>query len=499
MNSILKQGFVSPWIHFEFESGDALGNYIDTIPPRYFVSFNQVRTVKEACSFTLTVMYAPGNFGEGTASLMHQLLLSNANTRVKYEYGYKIPGGGHIPQGQTYVGIFTKYTETINEGYLTYTITGISRAVDISTPEVSVSDYFADLIRTRGADGTRKPSTVICSLLRGGGDPKIKEFFNGFDWSDIDCSDEEITNSSFQHFVNQQNISIHDLIMGQSKADGTQIVTGIANLGYKNYTPNQAISAGLISSSNVNMRMLNQYFLKTRYGISSQITAQEQSAYNTYENVAKMKYIAFFDNLANMEGKYGSFHYVPQSGRDTNNIFVYNYGNNFIDSDVISFSCDVDWTAALASYPAVANTRVCIDAKGNNVGSNYVTDVIPGFNKTVFNTPSGFDTSAFITETTLARALNFPFSATMTVVGQTDCNQLMDKITVNVFVNGLEHLGLSGQYVIMGIEDDLSDSGFTTKFELTKLVSKQTPSLPGVYKAGSSETEIAMQNDYART
>ena len=87
----------------------------------------------------------------------------------------------------------------------------------------------------------------------------------------------------------------------------------------------------------------------------------------------------------------------------------------------------------------------------------------------------------------------------MTVVGQTDCNQLMDKITVNVFVNGLEHLGLSGQYVIMGIEDDLSDSGFTTKFDLTKLVSKQTPSLPGVYKAGSSETEIAMQNDYART
>ena len=486
MNSILNYGFVSPYIRFQFESG----NFIDTIPPRYFMSFNQVRTVKQACSFTLNIMYAPGNFSEDTASLIHQLLLSNANTRVIYEYGYKTPGGGIKTQGQTYVGIFTKYTETINEGWLTYCITGISSAVSISTPEANISEYIAKL---QNEGGTAQPNRVMHNLISGDGDPRIKEFFKGFGLH-IEDRDKPIPVESYLTLP-QTNASIHDIFVGKSNTDDTRQPNGIANLGVIEFTPQQALSAGYLSQTDY--RNYQYYQILSGHGASSSITQEMSIAAQTYKNVAEMKFIAFFDNILGFGGTKGTFNYCPESGRDTNNIFTYNYGNNFLDSDVLSFSCTADWTSALVSYPAIASTRSAIDCAGNNVGSNYITNLVPNFNKTVFNTPSGFDTSAFLTESVLSKAFNFPISATMTVIGQTECNQLMDRVKVNVYVNGLQHIGLTGTYVIMSIEDDLSDSGFTTTFGLTKQVESSTSSMPGVYQAGSDSTTESLKQDFS--
>jgi hypothetical protein len=70
----------------------------------------------------------------------------------------------------------------------------------------------------------------------------------------------------------------------------------------------------------------------------------------------------------------------------------------------------------------------------------------------------------------LAEALHFPFEADMTIVGQTDCNELMDTIEVLVYVNGSKHILFSGKYIITDISDELSENGFTTTFKLLKSV-----------------------------
>lgn len=490
MNSILNHGFVSPYIHFEFQNG----NSIDTIPPRYFISFNQKRSIKKACTFTLTIMYAPGNFGDSTASLIHQLILSNSGTDVVYEYGYKVPGGNIVVQNQRYVGIFTKYTESIQQGYLTYTISGVSKAVDTSCPEVNISAYVKKLIND---DTSKKPSSVLKDIIKGlnDADPKIQEYFKDYS-IDIDGQDQSLPPQSYE-CLPQVNTSLHDIILGKSNPDGTIDIGGIANLGIKDYTPQSAASNSLFGG---NIYAANGYATLTAHGASMQATAAMKNSYLNYKNVSKTNFIAYFDNVQK-GGKYGTFYYVPQLGRQSGSIFNYNFGNNFLDSDVLSFNADVDWTAALVTVSSLGSTRTTIDANGQNTGSNFITSNVPNLNKTVYNTPSGFDTSAFISSAALATALNFPFKATMQVIGQIDCNQLMDRITVNVFVNGLEHPGLSGMYTILGIEDELSDSGFTTTFDLLKVTSSSnTSSLPGFYMnsddAKAYTNQDALKDDY---
>jgi hypothetical protein len=75
----------------------------------------------------------------------------------------------------------------------------------------------------------------------------------------------------------------------------------------------------------------------------------------------------------------------------------------------------------------------------------------------------------------------------MTVIGQTQCSQLLDKIQVNIMFNGVPHPGLSGRYVILEITDDLSDSGFTTTFKLLR-----------DYQGGSDLKEL-LDNSHATT
>ena len=124
----------------------------------------------------------------------------------------------------------------------------------------------------------------------------------------------------------------------------------------------------------------------------------------------------------------------------------------------------------MANKNSANSTSCSIDVNGNLIGSNYNEAKASDFTRNTYNTLSGFDESSWMTIGMLADTLNFSYSATMTVVGQIECNKLLDKITVNVFVNGVPHVGLTGDYIIMGITEDLSDSGFTTTFELQRAV-----------------------------
>lgn len=478
MNSILNNGVVTPIIHFQF----ADGNYIDTYPtPRYFLSFSQKRSVKKACSFSLTLTYPPGNFGESEAILMHQLLLSNANQRVLYRYGYSVPGGSPKWQNQEYVGIFTKYLETINDGYLQYTITGIAQAIECTSPEAKIHDYISNLIEQQGK---KQPSAILKDMVSGNGfeDDTIKNFFTNYN-TQIDESDEQIDVKSFQS-VPQQNCTIHDVIFGKNNTDGSSYVGGIVNYGIKSISAGEAYQSGIISAS-----QYNAWQTLVNHGLSGQAAAFAPP---------KQRFMSFFDNVST-GGKAGTFYYVPETGNQTGSIFTYNFGNDFIDSDVLGFHVDADWTAALGNAGSLGNTRSSIDAGGQNVGSTLSTTKLPTFNTNIYNTPSGFDTNAFLTSSTLSTLFNFPINATMEVLGQTDCNKLMDRVQVNIHVNGMPHPALTGMYVITDIEDNLSESGFTTSFTMFKLTETSNSTMSSYYSVHGKavENQNATQYDYS--
>lgn len=448
MNSIMNHGFVSPYFLFNFAGGS-----IDTVPPRYFMSFHQDRSVNHAASFELTLVYVAGTLGDKTASNIHQLLLSSVDQPVYYQYGYRTPGGGVTTQDQAYTGIFTQYVEDINEGFLTYKICGVAHAVPIIEPRVNVESYI-NILKKEG--GMVQPSQIVETLIKEDKDSGISELLRGFE-IDIEKTDKMVDITT----INVKNGPLAEVLNGKKNADGTGLPGGLVSYSVAPIEYNISIKS-----------LASAYDTLVSHGASSNVTYSMEEAKNKMINQAEQPFVCYYDNVIGKIGSSGkgSFHYVPKQRRQITNHFIYNFGNNFIDSDVLSFNVSVDDIVAMANKNSANSTSCSIDTNGNLIGSNYNEAKASDFTRNTYNTLSGFDESAWMTIGMLADTLNFSYNATMTVVGQTECNQLLDKITVNVFVNGVPHVGLTGDYIIMSISEDLSDSGFTTTFELQRAV-----------------------------
>lgn len=499
MNSILNYGFVSPYILFTFlGSGDTL----DTIPPRYFASFHQDRSVDLACSFTLTLVYAPGYFNEDTATIIDKLLLSQVKHDVTYRYGYKTRHGGLTMQNQYYAGIFTAYNSEINEGYLTYTISGISHSVELVSPTVCVSDFINNL---KDKVKEIQPSVVVNNLVRGIGPlaskSGISEYFKNYE-IEIDQIDEKVSTKS----INIQDGPLHDVFFGKANSDKSSLPSGLVSLSYINDSSSDSLSSDLLSERDI--RIIEEYGIRNNYNSSGITNDQYSTRYaeplSKLESLKRIPFVCYYDNVVSSEGSSskGSFHYIPKYTRAITNVYNYSIGNSSIDSDVLNFSASVDCTPALATIPSVRDISVDIDVDGEAIGNNYNSMQSDGFVRNTYNTPSGFNESAWLTTSTIANALNFPFEATMTIVGQIDASRLLDCIEVNVFVNSVKHDGFSGKYTVLGIEDDLSENGFTTTLKLSKqgwaVDNEKISDYVSNYSTNSRawHNEQAMLNDY---
>jgi hypothetical protein len=453
MNAILNRGFVHPYIVFQFAAGT-----IDTEPPRYFASFSQNRSVKQACSFTLTITYVPQ--GESEANNIHNMLLASVNKPVYYQYGYVTPNGGRVVQNNLYTGLFTTYDETLNEGSCTYTISGVARSIEITSPEVNVDTFIKDL-KSKG--GKIQPSEVARRLIMEDETSGIKELFENFDIN-IDQCDTEIEVES----INIPGKTLHDVFFG-TVVGQTVSPNGLVNLSHMDLSTEDLLSSGLLSESDYTL--LSDYNIVNNYA-SSSATQHMHDVAESVEYLRKSPFVCYFDNVVGVNGTSlkGSFYYKPMKTLQPTNIFIYHYGNNFLDSDVLSFNAHVDCTVAMNNITSLQKASVSIDPNGNTQGSNLNLMSRESFNPMTFETLSGFDESAFVTASMLAEALHFPFEADMTIVGQTDCNELMDTIEVLVYVNGSKHILFSGKYIITDISDELSENGFTTTFKLLKSV-----------------------------
>lgn len=503
MNAIVNNGFASPYIKFNFETGSI--EPLNT-PPSYFMSLVNNRTTDKACTFTLTLVYVPGNFGEKHADLMHQLLLTSVTKSVTYEYGYITPGGGLVKQMQHYSGLFTQYTESINEGYLTYTITGVAHAVKEATSPVNVTNFLQRLRnglkpRTIWGAGTEhimpptsdkymQPSVIVEKLITEDTTSGIRDYFENYD-IDIVHTDERVDITT----INIDDGNLHDVFFGKSNTDQTKTPSGFVSYSVELQDKDPILNSGYLSQTELTLYYGAETLIS--HGLSGQLTEEMHTVWNRVSALQKIPYICFYDNVVTSENspKHGTFHYVPKYNRQPVNIFNYVVGNSVIDGDVLEFSVDYDGAVALASRPGLEAVKTSIDVDGELVGSNYNVLQNDGFIKQSYNTLSGFNESVFLTESVISEALDYPFTANMTIIGQTDCNQLMDVITVNVYLNGLKHPGLSGNYTITGIEDNLSSNGFTTTFNLVKKQAvMNTEDLPNVVGNMNNITSKAYYN-----
>lgn len=504
MNDILNRGYVSPHIQFVFGDGRFT---LDTLPPRYFSSFSQDRTAETACSFTLTLVYAPGTANEKTATIINKVLLSSVNLPVTYRYGYKTPYGGLQLQDVAYTGQFIEYDENLeSDGTLTYTIKGVAREIDESGKIYNIQNFlnqFAWNYRTSPSNIVRLlvDSDYVQSIGFRYGVPEILDFFRNYTIN-IHNTDEEVEVSSLKI----PNGTIHDIFCGKANKDRTYNPDGFVSHSYKLLSDDQMQLLGFDVDTLLHQIQAykNDYNIANRYNSSGAAEALERNnadllnVWNEYSKIRKMPFVCFFDNVIDSIGSTGKgrFNYIEKSNRQPTNVFIYNYGNKFLDSDVLSFNAEFSGAVAMASVGSLQNVSSNIDANGQQITSNHNIIQADGFTKNTFSSLSGFNESAFISESVVADALNYPFTAKMTVIGQTEvkCLQLLDTIRVNIFVNGVEHPALSGDYSITGISDSISSNGFTTDFTLLKLVEQASQKEVPVYITNDAVGSIARRN-----
>lgn len=523
MNEMLKKGFVRPYIIFQFEDGTTL----DTAPPRYFKGFEQDTSCKEACKFTLTLCYVPGNFGDEEATLMHQLLITRVNSRVSYQYGYIDSNGEIVLQDQKYTGMFLQYSEQLDSTTIEYTLSGVASETSLTSTQIDISNFLEDVKKFT----YKEQPSVLVGLLCGKKDNRYNEqgtkayeqldivnryssssyessiktlnsiaasayktniwkFMQDYDL-DIDNSDELVCTSD----INVSGDTVHDIFCGKSNSDGTSSSECFSYYSYENTYPEDILQSSLLSSrlTASEIAQLNDISILNRYTTSSYNQAIEQAKKDeNLESLMKQKrYVAYFDNIVgSLSGnKKGTFHYVPRErtplpGDD--NIFY--YGNNQIESDVISLNVSYDCTVAYATLQATENSSVNIDPNGEIIGGTYSALQTGNLVKNSYPTLSGFSQEALLTNTTLSDALNFPYKASMTILGQIKCNHLLDTIRINVWVNGKLHVGITGDYIITGIRDSLSESGFTTSFDLLRYGFDENGNRRSDYLSNSNES-----------
>lgn len=455
-NLILRQGVVTPFVQFNFAHG-SIESSINN--PKYFMSLSHNRTCKQACSFKLNIVYVPDTFSPGEPTLIDNFILSSINQKVTYFYGYYDCWGNRHVQQQTYSGQVYTYNSDIDiaSGTINYTVEGTAVAVDLSNSLATIEEV----------DHTKKPSIHLRYLTSGattGGFTDLKNFYEIYTG---DNSDKEV------HIPYLGSGPVLDLIMGKViegsfKNDGLPVRRGgLAQLAHaaSSESVEDAYRLGLVSGDTYSeWQNLNTYLNSFGGGDKSHEAARRKEI----EQSIEIPFIAFIDDVAIGDSKLGTLYFVKNRGWSTNNVYFYEFGNDCKESDVLSFNVNYNGAKAVAAAPATQNVISAIDADGNAIGHTEATTKVPNLSRNTFPTKSGFEENAFIAKHELADIMLYPFEATMTIVGQTIPNQLLDIIYIVVKLNGTEHPVLTGAYKILEINDSVDSSGFTTEFKLIR-------------------------------
>lgn len=457
MNEILKYGIATPFVLFNFSNIASIESSKDNIP-RYFISLEHNRTCTKACTFKLTIIYVPDTFSPGNPTIIDNMIISCVRQQVTYHYGYyDYLGVRHIQQ-QLYVGQVYTYNSDINvaNGTITYTVEGTSHVAQLTRDEAEI----------KGTTELRQPSKYFRNRLRdwnGDGFEQLKRLYDFH----IEHTDKPV------QIPNIGKGPVLDLIMGTSnnitKNNGNTAKVG-GLVAYSVAVPGKSMEE-LHNKGYITQTQYDQY----QRGYSGVRNGAEKSK-KLWEKVERdlgIPYICYINDNYVTNGKYGTLYYVPRTGQATNNVFHFDYGNNFKDSDVLNFSCTYDGSVALAAASATQNISVGIDAGGNPIGASNVITTVNNLSKNSFPTLSGFNEDAFISKHELSKIMLYQFEATMTILGQIVPNQLLDIIEVVITINGTPVPELTGQYQILEINDSVSEGGFTTTFNLIRYVPEE--------------------------
>lgn len=475
MNSILRQGVVTPYVLFTFPSGFTVENFSNNFgnvndincAPRFFINLHHNRTCSQACSFKLDIVYVPDTFSKGNLYLIDSEIVQSVGEQIVYKYGYFDYWGRRHEQLAEYTGQIYTYSSDVDvmSGTINYSLEGCAVASDLNN----------SMAKIEATNEARQPSEYLETLIKEstyGGFYDLQKYYN---ISIEDRNDEKVIIPNFD------SAPVLDLIMGA--------VTGEKNNGLpvrKGGLVELSLGPEITGTENISRLLTEEEYNIIHGQTASGYTMwgeqakryQEQYASIRAAAQAKLKspFVCYIDDNFTTNGKFGTLRYKCKDR--TSNLsandecYIYRLGNDntgdFADQDVLSFSVTYDGAVAMAAGGKTCNTSVGIDAAGNNHGTTYDTQDVESTGKSVDDTKSGTHRNLITSVKEMTDIMIYPFEASMTVVGQINPSHLLDIIYVTILVNGVEHQVLSGEYMILEITDEISSSGFTTTLRLIR-------------------------------
>lgn len=500
-NHILNYGVTTPFVLFNF----AAGSIESTIKPKYFVDLTHNRTCKQACTFTLKIMYVPDTFEEGRPTLIDNMLVTSRNQRVTYQYGYYDWRGARHVQYQTYVGQLNKYDCDVDiaSGCITYTVQGNAVAVELLNEQVTLLNSDHNKYKWTPAEVVEISSRT---------DFETRPFYKlGLYYDRVISQTDE-----FVPLPDYTQQGMMNIILGTAKAakdsDNNELQTNIDRDGgivqhsrVKLYnTIQEMYNAGVITaeefitfpnSASLSLELNALNALSNIGNIAD--NGRANTMINKINNLWYSPFMSYFDDFASMSHKYGTFYYVPKEKGMASDTFVYEYGNNVQQSDVINVSFSYDGSVALANSSASSSIAASIDDEGTNIGQTNSTTNVLSLGRNTYPTLSGFKEDRFLSQRELSSYMIYPSKATITIMGQIQPSNLLDVVDLIIFINGTKHPTLSGEYTVLGITDNVSSSGFTTTLELVR--KEEVQNLKFETYVTNPTNGKASKNDQART
>ena len=470
-NLILNYGVVTPYVRFNF----AAGTIEATMKPKYFVSLSHNRTCKQACTFKLTIVYVPDTFVVGQPTLIDNMLVSSKNQRVTYQYGYYDYLGVCHPQYCQYVGQMNKYNcdVDVQSGTLTYTVEGNAVMVELLNNPVSLPkpDPEKKLAPSEVLEIASEPEDTEEHPFH-----LIGENYHRH----IDHSDEK--DAQLPEF---KQMGMLDIIMGTAQGINDSNGIPVKKGGIVSYSRirlyddvQDAYNAGYLTYEEyTNFRQASQAMQYGNLDTTGDLYKYWSQLFTEIRSKLYYPFICFFDDVTNLENKYGTFYYVPNYGNIASDTFIYRLGNSRPthgtanaqqDYDVLSASFSYDGSVALANAPASKAVMADIDEEGNNIGHSNATTEVLCLGRNTYPTLSGFREDKFLSQQELAKYMLYPLKGSITIMGQIRPSNILDTITLYILINGAVHPTLSGEYTVLGITDNLDSQGFTTTLELAR-------------------------------
>lgn len=432
----------------------------------------------EANQFTLDLLYKPNDRSFSSIKTLESKLLSNVGictdengkqlksmdvlyNNCSFVYGYADDLSLRSP---TYNGMILDYDCKIENGNLRYTITGVGGLTSMKETRISAKDEY--LVDKDGKE-INTPLGYIQNIIRI--ELAEKGLYNLQILDNIDPEKVVTIGEDYKQF-NQKNIFqvIGDILSQCITKDQKDILTGDNSSEQKRILPTQKQLYGYYVSD-IPTTIDGKNYKGTIY-------IYEMPAANGPENK---------ENAESPKADLGITFNWFGPGEDSGNTYtgiVKEWNPKYEGSVLFGMAVNLLSHNDSTSY-------YTMDAEGNIIqvqGLGAAREgTLTGTNDGIASTIQEYSNWAFLTQ--------YPYSATMTIIGCPCEVPMIGKIMINALMGSEKHHS-SGVYFVLKKTDTINNSGFWSEFELFKIVVTYDPDY-SVIKKDESKTDDPVSDD----